>query len=103
MACSRCGKKKSNPGRVVDLAIDSDIKDETVVIDPVLYKVQSRMFMTVDVSSQEQVRFLPGERVRVVGTLLSNILRADPLLFIFLVGEEKSSFLKTHPTLQGQI
>jgi hypothetical protein len=99
MPCRKCGKKKVHPTRSVVLY---NIEAEDGVEDRDIYSVQSRMH-TVVATPYEKLRFLTGEKVNIIGTLLFNLLSSDTELFIFLSGAEKRDFLTLHPTLEGMI
>ena len=97
MACRKCGKKTRMPTKVIRTYVSEDADG---VQDNFLYRVQARMYFSVGESG---IRFLPGERANVVGTLLCQLLTADPSLFIFLIKGEKKSFIAAHPSLRGVV
>lgn len=104
MACSKCKKRKFHTGRVIEIDPFSSIDGETVeTVDEDFYRVQSRMHTVVSVSDGQTLRFLPGERVNLAGTLLYTLLNSDPKLFIFTIGAERRSFLSLHPIFEGII
>ncbi len=99
MACSKCKKRKFYIGRTIKLDSDSSLEGE--VVDENFYQVQSRMHTVVSGSKDEGLRFLPGERVNMVGTLLHAMLSTDHRLFIFIIGAEKRGFVSLHPMFEG--
>jgi len=101
VACSKCKKRKFHTGRTIRLEPDSSLEGE--VVDENLYQVQSRMHTVVSGSKAGDLRFLPGERVNMVGTLLHAMLSTDHKLFIFTVGAEKRGFISLHPVFEGVI
>ena len=104
MACSKCKKRKFHTGRIVKVFPSSSADGEPVEgMDENLYQVQSRMHTVITVGNDETLRFLPGERVNLVGTLLYRLLSSDPRLFIFIIGAEKRGFLSLHPIFEGLI
>jgi len=104
MACSKCKKRKFHTGRVIEIDPFSSIEGESIeALDENLYQVQSRMHTVVSVSDGQDLRFLPGERLNLVGTLLYALLNSDPKLFIFTIGAERRSFLSLHPVFEGII
>ena len=100
MACSKCGKKRKLA--IKTLTVPDKFRSFSQEVDENIYFVQATQNVMVNVGS-EKIRFLPGQLVKMSGTLLCSLLAVDRDLFRFREPDAKMKFLKVHSSFSGVI
>jgi hypothetical protein len=101
VACSRCTKKRVAAIRTLRVS-DNFRSFSQEGIDDNVYFVQATSNAMIDIGN-EVIRFLPGQLVKMTGTLLCSILAADSTMFRFRLQSDKIKFLSEHSSFNGVV